>query len=415
MLQFIREFLLELFHTMNFPDPAGKFFTSIIILAGLIALLILMYHFFRFCFVGIAKWRCKKHEMRWLQAMLNHGFFVQVAKLLPAFFIGRIVPMMYPAESVALQFYKTLIGVYIIFMLVKVICAFLDVLNAVNTAKKGADNKPLKSYMQIIKVILWTMGTILIGCILANKTPSGLIAGIGAFSAVLLLVFQDTITGFVNSIQLSSNDMVRVGDWITDPHGEANGIVEEVNLIAVKVRNFDNSIVTVPIKSMVNNSFQNWRGMSERKVRRITRSIHIDVNSIRPCTPEMLEEFKKIDCIRDYITDTQDKIERLNEQRHLSSTNLPNGDFQTNLGILRAYMVAYLEQHPMVDETSLLMVRHGNPEENGLPMELYCFVRTTEWREYEALQSDLFDHFYAVLPFFDLRAFQRSSDYDVVK
>lgn len=409
MFQFIRISLNEfLTGKLHFPDGLGKVCTLLIILAATLFIGLVAYQLFRLLFVGSARLRQKRKPNLWLQAMLEQKFFARISMLLPAFFVFRLSGEIFEPESMSIGFFNAAVNIYIIFMLVRCINAFLDVMESVSAMKHN--RKPIKSYQQVVKIVLWVLAVILIACILVNKSPAGLIAGIGAFSAVLLLVFQDTITGFVNSIQLSSNDMVRIGDWITDPNGQANGIVEEVNLIAVKVRNFDNSIVTVPIKTMVGSDIQNWRGMSERRVRRITRSIHLDVNTIRPCTPEMLEEFKKIDLVRDYINETQAHIERLNSERPLSNQEIPNIEFQTNLGILRAYMVAYLRQHPMVDDTSLLMVRHRDPDENGLPMELYCFVRATEWKAYEDLQSDLFDHFYAILPYFHLSAFQRTSD-----
>ena len=412
MFQFIRLFLNQFFiEKLNFPEPAGKFFTAVIILAGLVFLWIFFYQIFRMILHGGAKLTVKHKVKPWLQAMIDQKFLINVAKLLPALIIVRMLPAIFEWESASLLFFFAITNMFVIFQLTRCISSFLDVTDEVMAVKNG--RKPIKSYLQVVKVVLWTIAVILIVCIMVNKSPAGLIAGIGAFSAVLLLVFQDTITGFVNSIQLSSNDMVRIGDWITDSTGAANGIVEEVNLIAVKVRNFDNTIVTVPIKSMVNNSFQNWRTMREKHLRRITRSIHIDVNTIRPCTPEMLEKFRTIDCLRDYLDRTQAQIDQLNEQRHLTNSSIPNAEFQTNLGVMRAYMVAYLEQHPLVDETSLLMVRHHDPGENGLPVELYCFVRVIEWKEYEAVQADLFDHFYAVLPFFGLRAFQRNTDHKI--
>ena len=409
MFQFIRISLNEFFTgRLHFPGGLGRFCTLLIILAVTIFIGLVIYQLIRLLFVGSAKLHLKRKPNLWLQAMLEQKFFARISMLLPAFFVFRLSGEIFAPDSMSMGFFKVITHTYIIIMLVRCISAFLEVLEDVSAMKHH--RKPIKSYQQVVKIVLWVLAVILIACILVNKSPAGLIAGIGAFSAVLLLVFQDTITGFVNSIQLSSNDMVRIGDWITDPNGEANGIVEEVNLIAVKVRNFDNSIVTVPIKTMVGSSIQNWRGMNERKVRRITRSIHLDVNTLRPCTPEMLEEFKKIDLVRDYINDTQARIEQINRERDLNDHQIPNAEFQTNLGILRAYMVAYLRQHPMVDNTSLLMVRHRAPDENGLPMELYCFVRATEWNAYESLQSDLFDHFYAILPYFHLRAFQRNSD-----
>ena len=409
MFKFIRIFFIEFFtQKLHFPENLGKLCTLLIIIAATLFLGLVVYQLLRLLFVGSAKLRLKRKPNIWLQAMLEQKFFARISMLLPAFFVFRLSGEIFEPESMSSGFFRGVINIYILVMLVRCICSFLDVLESVAAEKHH--RKPIKSYQQVVKIVLWVLAVILIACILVNKSPAGLIAGIGAFSAVLLLVFQDTITGFVNSIQLSSNDMVRIGDWITDPNGQANGIVEEVNLIAVKVRNFDNSIVTVPIKTMVGNDIQNWRGMSERKIRRITRSIHLDVNSIQACTPEMLDEFRKIDLVRDYIDQTQERINQINSERNLSNPDIPNAEFQTNLGVLRAYMVAYLQQHPMVDETALLMVRHRDPDENGLPMELYCFVRATEWRAYEDLQADIFDHFYAILPYFHLRAFQRTSD-----
>lgn len=229
-----------------------------------------------------------------------------------------------------------------------------------------------------------------------------------------MLVFKDSIMGFVSGIQLSANDMLQVGDWISVPRYGADGTVEEVSLTTVKIRNWDNTIVMLPPYLLTSDSFQNWRGMQQSGGRRVMRSVSIDMTSVRFCTPEMLDRYRRIDLIRDYIDRTEQRIERYNAEHGIASCERRiNGLHQTNLGIFRAYLVRYLQQEVPVNRSMTLMVRQMQPTETVLPMQLYFFTDTVVWEEYEGIQSDVFDHVLAVIPAFDLRVFQNLSSGDL--
>ena len=248
----------------------------------------------------------------------------------------------------------------------------------------------------------------------ATKKVSYLFAGLGASAAILMLVFKDSIMGFVSGVQLSANDMLKVGDWIAMPKYGADGTVIEVTLNTVKVRNWDNTITTIPPYLLVSDSFQNWRGMRESGGRRVKRSINIDMTSIRFCTPEMLERYKRIDLLKDYIARTQQRVEEYNRQHDIpSGEDKINGLHQTNIGVFRNYLNLYLRQNERVNQNMMVLVRQLQPTEQGLPMELYFFTDTVDWVPYEGIQADVFDHVLAVIPEFDLRVFQNPSGNDL--
>jgi miniconductance mechanosensitive channel len=228
-----------------------------------------------------------------------------------------------------------------------------------------------------------------------------------------MLVFKDSIMGFVSGVQLSANDMLKVGDWITMPKYGADGIVIEVTLNTVKVRNFDNTITTIPPYLLVSDSFQNWRGMRESGGRRVKRSINIDMTSVRFCTPEMLEKYRKIQLLKDYIEQTEAVVEAYNKENGIDNEVLVNGRRQTNLGVFRAYLTAYLKSLPVVNTELNCMVRHLQPTDHGLPVELYFFSTIKDWIPYEGVQADVFDHVLAIIPEFDLRVFQSPSGADL--
>ena len=407
MFKFIHSFLLQFFTQLGLSDITAKLVSALAIFVGLVIMALVLAYIIRLILVGIAKLAIKRRERPWLSALLKEKIFRQLSFLFPFIFVYKALPEIFGAKSGAAAFFMGLINLILIFNVAMIISCFLNALTDVLAQKEGTRDKPIKSYMQVIKIIVWVLCSILMISIIVNKSPAGLLAGIGAFSAVLLLVFQDTIAGFVYSIQLSSNDLVRIGDWITSPKYGVDGTVTEVNLVSVKVMNFDNTIVSMPIKYVVTDSFQNWRNMRNSGIRRVMRSLNIDVSSIQCCTPDMLENFKKIDIIHDYIVEKQAEIEKYNAENKVSSDIAPNGRHLTNLGVLRTYMRTYLQQHPQVDKGALIMVRQLQPKEFGMPLELYCFVKVTEWQAYEKLQADLFDHFYAVLPYFNLRPYQR--------
>ena len=255
---------------------------------------------------------------------------------------------------------------------------------------------------------------ILIVSILIGKSPAILLTGLGASAAVIMLVFRDSILGFVSGIQLSANDMLKVGDWITVPKYGADGSVIEVSLTTVKVQNWDNTIVTLPPYLLVSDSFQNWRGMQASGGRRVKRSVNLDMTSVKFCTPDMLARYRNIDIIREYIDQTEQRVEEYNAVHGIRPGERKiNGLHQTNLGVFRAYLERYLRDEVPVNKGMALMVRQLQPTETGLPMELYFFTDTVVWVDYERIQSDVFDHVLAVIPEFDLRVFQNPSGSDI--
>ena len=298
-------------------------------------------------------------------------------------------------------------------MSLRFINASLNLIHEIYSKKESLKNKPLKGFIQIIQVITFFIGMILIVSVAIDKSPVSLFAGLGASAAILMLVFKDTILGFVAGIQLSANNMLRAGDWITMNKYGADGTVIEVTLNAVKVRNFDNTITTIPPYALVSDAFQNWRGMQESFGRRVKRSINIDMNSVCFCTPEMLEKFRKIALLTDYIDNKEDELHRYNEEHHIDSSVLVNGRRQTNLGVFRAYLQRYLSNLPTVSKELTCMVRHLQPTEKGIPIELYFFSANKDWIIYEGVQADVFDHVLAVIPEFGLNVFQDISGNDL--
>lgn len=406
MFHWIRVFLIEFFLKLGFNETYSKLSSVLIIAAGLFIIALLLYYILRFIIIRIIKMSFEKSI--WKKALYESKFFNQIAVFLPALFIKKIIGEVLIVGSSSELFLTALINIYIIINCTLIVNTFLSGAADVMLQKESTKDKPIKSYTQILAIILWLVAVILIISIVINKSPVGLLAGLGAFSAVLLLIFQDTITGLVYSIQLSSNDIIRNGDWITVNKFGVDGTVEEVNLISAKIRNFDNTVSTVPVKQLVADSVQNWRGMQDMGMRRIKRSINIDVTSIKRCTPEMLEKFKQVSLIRSYIENKEKEIEEYNTTREIVMYG-PNGRYLTNIGVLRIYIQEYLKSNQSVRSDATLMVRQLPPNEYGLPLEIYCFAATTQWVEYENIQSDLFDHILSVLNFFELRAFQRDS------
>jgi miniconductance mechanosensitive channel len=231
-------------------------------------------------------------------------------------------------------------------------------------------------------------------------------------TAVIILVFKDTILGFLASIQLTSNDMVRIGDWVEMPKYGADGDVIDVSLHTVKIRNWDKTITTIPTYALISDSFKNWRGMQESGGRRIKRSMNLDMSSVKFCTPEMLDRYEKYGLIADYVKSRREEIEQWNQEHNVDGSELINGRNMTNIGTFRAYCIAYLKSHPKIRQDMTFLVRHLAPQENGLPIEIYVFSGDQVWANYESIMADIFDHLLAVVPWFELRVFQRPTGYD---
>lgn len=274
-------------------------------------------------------------------------------------------------------------------------------------------NRPIKGFIQVISVLVLCGAAIIMVSVLINESPLLLLSGLGAVTAVLLLVFKDTILSLVASVQLTTNDMLRVGDWIEMPSMQADGDVIDISLHTVKVQNFDKTITTIPTYRLVTDSYRNWRGMSEAGGRRIKRALMIDQNSVRFLSDSEVEGLKRFRELRDYLSRKKAEIAEWNASK-LAGEDAINARRITNIGTLRAYIIGYLKNHPMIsDEGFTLLVRQLSPSEVGLPIEVYCFASTTDWGEYESIQADIFDHLLAILPEFDLKIFQEPSGMDL--
>ncbi len=269
-----------------------------------------------------------------------------------------------------------------------VLFALLKVCELVLSQHPAFKDKPLTSYFQLIRILLYIVAVILVLSVILGKSPAYFLSAFGAMTAILLLVFKDTILGLVASVQMSSNDMVRVGDWVEMPKFNADGDVTDINLNTVKVQNFDKTITTIPTYYFITDSFKNWRGLQQSGGRRIKRAIFIDVNSVKLVDPEMREKFKRYQLITDYIENRQKEIEAYNINEQIDTSFLINGRRMTNLGVYRRYIGSYLKNHPSVKQDMTIMVRQLANEYKGVPLEIYCFTNTTNWGEYEAIQAD---------------------------
>ncbi|MEO0699714.1 MAG: mechanosensitive ion channel family protein, partial [Pseudomonadota bacterium] len=274
-------------------------------------------------------------------------------------------------------------------------------------------NRPIKGFVQVGKILVLCGAAIIVISILIDESPLLLLSGLGAITAVLLLVFKDTILSLVASVQLTTNDMLRVGDWISMPSMNADGDVIDISLHTVKVQNFDKTIVTVPTHRLVSDSYANWRGMAESGGRRIKRSIHLDHNPIRFLTDDEVEDLKRFKILQPYLTGKSEELASWNADNLRGEDARVNARRLTNIGTFRAYILAYLKWHPRIDENFTLLVRQLPSGTEGLPIELYCFTNTTVWHEYEGIQADIFDHLLAIAPEFGLRMFQKPSGLDL--
>lgn len=363
--------------------------------------------------VGVFKQIAERTVNDWDDIVLERKIIQKVMRVIPIILIYIALPLSFP-ENVSsgwLIFTQRICLITLIVIAIQFFNALLDLANDLYNRKQSG--KSIKGFIQVLQIVVVGIGLILIVGILFDKSVGSLIAGLGASAAVLMLVFKDSLLGFVAGVQLSSNDMLRTGDWITMPKYGADGTVIDVTLNAVKVRNFDNTIVTIPPYSLVSDSFQNWRGMTDSGGRRIKRSINIDMSSVKFCTPEMLEKFRKIDILRAYIDEKESELKIFNEEHQIDDAIKVNGRRQTNLGVFRAYIERYLKAHPDVSDKHTCMVRQLQPTEKGIPIELYLFLSEIRWVYYEGIQADIFDHLLAVVSEFDLEVYQNISGSDI--
>ena len=371
-------------------DPKiANTFDEMIIAALLVILAIGLDYLCQAIFVGSMKKLAQHTHYQWDSLLLKRKVVHHLVHTIPGILVYALLPLAFIRGKGLLLLSQKICAVYIVFALLLAINGFILVFLDMYNMRQVNKNRPIKGFMQVLQVLLFFIGGIVIIAILIGKSPASLFAGLGASAAILMLVFKDTILGFVAGIQLSANDMLRPGDWITVPGSNANGIVQEITLNTVKIQNFDNTISTIPPYTLVSASFQNWRGMVESGGRRVMKSIFLDLNTIKFCTPDMLDTFRKeIPLLADYKPD--------------------EGVTPTNSQMFRVYVEKYLTSLPVVNTDLDLIISQLQSTEYGVPIQIYFFSRNKIWKEYERIQSDIFDHFFAMVPKFELKVYQYS-------
>ena len=340
-------------------------------------------------FVGGMKHYTKRAPHQWNTLLMKRRVVHHLIHILPGVLVYFLLPLAFVRGKEILDFSQKICAVYIIAAILFTINGLLLVMLDVYNARDKQKNRPMKGFVQVLQVLLFFIGGIVIIAVLVNKSPMTLFAGLGASAAVLMLVFKDIILGFVAGVQLSANDMLRIGDWIQLPNGVANGTVEEITLNTVKIRNWDETISTVPPYTLVNNSFQNWRGMQESGGRRVNKNIYLDMTTLKFCTPEDLDAIRKnVPLMADYQP--------------------AEGEVPTNSQLYRIYIERYLRSLPVVNQDMDLIISQKEPTTYGVPIQVYFFSRNKVWREYERIQSDIFDHLLAIVGKFDLKLYQYS-------
>ncbi len=405
MIQKYIEILNGIGKSMHLNTTASLAIAEGLAVASLLIVGFLIYFLARFIINKTINVLIKRTPSKYDDLLIKNKVFVRICLLIPAILVKYYIHVAMPDFPDAAAIIVKIAKIYEITVYASILLALVNTMHELYNSFEFSKLKPIEGLVQVIKGIIIAVSVLLITTFLLGKSLSSIIIGLGTISAVLMLIFQDSIKGFVGSIQLSINDMLRIGDWIV--MGPADGNVTEINLTTVKVQNWDNTITTIPTYQMVSSPFTNWRGMSESGGRRIARTINIDVNTVRYCTPEMLEKYKHYALVKDYIEKKQEDIEEYNKANSIDTSEIMNGRQQTNLGIFRAYIKAYLNNNPKLNHNLTMMVRQMQPTEFGVPLQIYAFSNDKQWINYEEIQSDIFDHVISAAPMFDLRIYQK--------
>jgi miniconductance mechanosensitive channel len=355
----------------------------------------------------------RRSKTHWDDVLIEHKVLSRLSHFAPAIAINWLAPVFFGEYEEFTQALMMGVNIYLIIIFIWVIDSFLNAVLDLYNRSDQARRVPLKGFLQAVKLVLNMIGLIIILSIAFGKSPIYFFSGLGAVTAVLLLVFKDAILGFVAGIQISVNNMVQVGDWIEMPKHGADGDVIDVTLTTVKVQNWDKTITTIPTYSLISDSFKNWRGMSESGGRRIKRSINLDMNSVQFADARLLEKFMRFQILKPYLENKLTEVHEHNESRQADMNELINGRHLTNVGTFRAYCLAYLRNHEQIHQDMTLLVRQLHPHPEGLPIEIYVFTKDVRWAFYEDIQADIFDHLLAVIPQFNLKVFQKPSGKDL--
>ncbi len=348
-------------------------------------------------------------------ALLGRGVIARLANVVPALVAYYGIDFVEGLPSSVVLVVRGVASAYVVLTIALALSNLLNAIGAIYEQRdpERARTRPIKGYLQVAKLVIFLIAAILMVATLFNRDPLLLLSGLGAMTAVLMLVFKDTLLSLVASVQLSTHDMLRVGDWIEMPQLNADGFAIDISLHTVKVQNWDKTITTIPTWRLISESYKNWRGMFESGGRRIKRALYLDQTSVRFLTPEERQRLRRFALIDPYLNRKQAELEEFNAKLIAEGKDPVNTRRVTNVGTFRAYVQAYLENHPRIHRDMILLVRQLQPGPTGLPLEIYAFTSTTAWVEYESIQADIFDHLYAVLPEFGLRVFQQPSGDDV--
>ncbi|MBO8092547.1 MAG: mechanosensitive ion channel family protein [Prosthecochloris sp.] len=365
--------------------------------------------------LGVMTAFASKTRTRLDDLMVKNGVFRWVAHLVPPVLLYNLSVPVFQYVPEATGPVQSLATIYLTIILIIGSLALLDAVLEYYNTHPVARRLPLKSFVQVIKTVIVSLGSVVVVAELLGTSPLVFFSGIGAFTAIIILIFKDSILGFVAGIQLSTNNLVKVGDWIEMPKYGADGDVIDISLVTVSVQNWDKTISTIPAYALISEGFKNWRGMSESGGRRIMRSVNIDMQSVKFCDEQMLERLQSVQLLQGFLKQRQQEIEEFNRQHDIDASNPVNGRRMTNIGVFRAYLIAYLRRHPKINASMTFLVRHLQPGETGLPVQIYVFSNDVEWANYEAIQADIMDHILAVMPYFDLRVFQNPSGRDLAQ
>jgi miniconductance mechanosensitive channel len=355
----------------------------------------------------------KRTSLEWDDMLADHKVFDNLAHIVPAIALRILAPIIFKDFEGLLPLVVKLTDSYLIIVVIMIALSFIRLAEYLVSRSPVFVNKPVASYFQLIRIVLFITAGILVMSVLLGQSPLYFLSAFGAMTAIILLIFKDTILGLVASVQISSNDMVRVGDWVEMPKFNADGDVVAINLNTVKVKNWDKTVTTIPTYYFITDSFKNWRGMEESGGRRIKRAIYLNVRNVKFVDPETRDRYKTFYLISEFIAEKQREIEQFNAENNFDTSQLINGRRMTNIGVFRRYVEAYLKNHKHIRQDMTLLVRQLSIEDRGIPIEVYCFTKTTAWVEYETIQADIFDHLFAAASFFDLEVFQQPSGSDI--
>ncbi len=413
----MEHYITPILDLVNLPDTWRPAISILVSLAVLVLLALLVRLAGKLVNTFIVAKAIRRSRTTWDDILMDHGIFSRAAGIVTVLVLMTLYPVFITESHVLVSLGSRILLAWLILLVMRLVARLLDATNEIykEASPEIAKRKPVKGYLQMVKIFLYIVGGILVITGILNVSPVGILSGFGAMSAVLMLVFKDSIMGFVASLQLTGNDLVRIGDWIEMPKYGADGDVIDITLQTIQVRNWDMTITSIPIYALISDSFKNWRGMSEAGGRRARRTVFLDMKAVRFLRDEELDRLQKLPLLAEYLTAKRAEISEHNARLGTTGDDIVSPRHLTNLGTFRAYVLAYLRAHPMVSKELTCMVRYLETTAKGIPMELYFFSTDKAWVNYEAIQSDIIDHILSVMGAFGLRVFQDLSGADLTQ